>query len=341
MASFSAFSRAKAALMRKVPTPLLAFLLLALAPVPALASATAGASAPPPRLLAERGFIVWDPASSREHLLFTAEIENTRGPAALIVETPLVPVLDAVDDDLALALERLFAMHGERAEVSFEAFPTTQKRGEARILQAADAGSLGGYLESKNLVAYPGLFSFARDFGGRAFHYAALEVPEAEDGHRVLAWTAISMTTPRPFYPLATPDESRTPEGRASNLSVYTLSPELLALTIGEFDTGTPVRIERADLEGALGDALLSALGLDSIEGPLWLQRFEPSRMPIGAEDGFFVRVPEPSPKTLPEEASALSATRNAKRLLLLATAVAFAVAIAWAGSWERQRLRQ
>lgn len=321
--------------MRWLPIHLPALALLTLAPASALASATAGAEPSPPRLLAERGLIVWDPAAGREHLLITAEIERTPGPAALIVEVPLVPAVEPLEDETGAALGRLFALHAERAKLGFEAFPESRGRAAARILQAADAGSLGGFLEAHAMSAYPGLFAFARNFGTRAFHYVALEVPEAAEDARVLPWTAISFLTPRPFYPLATPNESLAPSAQASRLSLYTLSPELLALTVSEFDTGSAVRLSRADLENTLGVPLLSAFGLDAMHEPLWLQRFEPARLPVGSEDGFFLRIPEPAPKTMSTEASALSIKPHRKRLLVLSIALAFALSVAWAGSLD------
>lgn len=321
--------------MRRLPIHLPALALLALAPAPAFGSATAGPETEPPRLLAERGLVVWNPAEGREHLLITAEIEGAKGPAALIVEVPLVPMVEPVDGEAGAALDRLFALHAERAEMAFEPLPEGRGQAAARIVQAADAGSLGGYLEANALAPHPGLFAFARTFGARAFHYVALEVPEAANRNRVLPWTAISFLTPRPFYPLATPDESRPPSGKGSRFSIYTLSPELLALTAIQFDTGSAVRLSRRDLERSLGEPLLSAFGLDAMHEPLWLQRFEPARMPVGSEDGFFVRVPEPSPKAMPTETSALSAKRNAKRLLALTLAVLFAVSLAWVFSRE------
>lgn len=328
-----------ARVMRSSISLLAALAVLALLPARAMASATAGTGNAPPRLLSERALIVWHPSLGTQHLLVTAELEAGEGPAALIVPTPLPPAIETLDE--APALDRLLSLHFENAKTAAPlamAVAAPGQRVEGRLLQAADAGSLGGFLESKSMAAYPGLFAFARSYGARAFHYAALSLPEDVAGTRTLPWTAISFVTPRPFYPLATPEESifGADAARHSKLEIFTLSPELLALPPGEANVESSVRLDRDDLATALGEPLLTALGIDATYSTLWLQRFEPARTPIDAADTFFARVPEPSQKGSHATAIAPARARNARRLLTLAIASAFGLAIAWAGSRER-----
>lgn len=303
------------------PLPLLSFA------GAARASATIGTSESPPHLLAERGLVIWDPGRGQQHLFIAARVEASGGPAALIVESPLAPVIQARDDELGPALERLFSLHEGPIP------PFTEARGEAegRVLQAADAGSLGGFVEAHRMVAYPGLAEYARSFGERAFHYAAFVLPEQDDGPRTLPWTWLSYKTPRPFYPLAAPDEVISgPKEEGSSLEIFTLSPERLALSNSDFDTGIGLaqRLEREALHEALGAHLYSVFGLEEMPA-LWLQRFEPERLPIESEGSFFVRIPEPSPRAASE---ARSMSRNAKRFLALAIATAFAIAVTFLG---------
>lgn len=305
-----------------------------LSPASAWATATAGATSTPPRLLSERGVLVWDPASSSQHLFVTAEIEPGEGPAGIVFTTPRVPAVEPLDD-LGEAVEGLFALHRDKTDVEIAmARPSkAETTPSMRIMPAADAGSLGGWLESNDLSPHPGLVEFARDYGQRGFHYVALHLAEAPPGEaRVLPWTAISFRAPGPYYPLATP---RASYDQRTRLEIYTLSPELLALTLGEhFETGSAALVTRDELATAVGEAWLSATGIEK-EGPsLWLQRFEPERTAMG-EDGFFVRVPAPALKTIPEGAT--SRSRNGKRLLVLLVGVVFSASIAWLGSWERR----
>lgn len=316
-----------------------ALALALLAPLSALASATAGATSTPPRLLDERGVLVWDPSQSAQHLFVTAKLEAGEGPAALILTTPLVPAVEPLGEGLGAAFDGLFALHGEKVEAEVARAPSVEaKAPTARVLQAADAGSLGGWLENNGLAPHPGLVEFARDYGNRAFHYVALRFAEASPNEpRVLPWTAVSFLAPRPYYPLATPEASYDERTR---LEIYTLSPELLALTLGEhFETGSAALITRDELSAAVGEAWMSATGIEK-EGPsLWLQRFEPQRTAIGQEDAFFVRVPTPAKKTISEGAST-SVSRNGKRLGLLLLFGVLGAALAWLESWDRRSKR-
>lgn len=328
--------------MRRLLIFLSALASIASASLETRASATAGASAAPPRLVAERGLVVWDPVLGREHLLVTAQLEAGAGPSALVLPIPLPPVVEPVSNELSAAVEKLIAAHSAQAEIEVAPWPSASGPAASSVLQAADAGSLGGFLERHALAAYPGLSAFARSYGERAYYYVALSLPKVEGkgerAPRVLPWTAVSFTTPRPFYPLATPAEVVS-EPKARSLEVYTLSPELLALTAGdEFDSGKAVRISQEELARFFGDELLSAWNVEKALGAYWLQRFVPERTPIDGEDGFFVRIPEPSPRTLPTEITAPPPPKHASRLLAFALATAFAALVAWAGSREPSR---
>ena len=315
-----------------------ALALALLAPLSAHAAATAGATSTPPRIVTERALLVWDPARPSEHLFVTAELEAAEGPVAMVLPTPLVPAVEPLTDDPSPALNRLFATHAAKAEIEVaEALP----KGEAatpRTMPAADAGALGAWLDRNGLAAHPELADFARSYGEKAFHYVALRLADAKpDEPRVLPWTAISFVAPGPYYPLVTPAASFDERTR---LEIYTLSPELLALTLGEhFETGSAALITRDELSAAVGEAWMSATGIEK-EGPsLWLQRFEPQRTAIGQEDAFFVRVPTPAKKTISEGAST-SVSRNGKRLGLLLLFGVLGAALAWLESWDRRSKR-
>jgi len=316
-----------------------ALALALLAPLSAHAAATAGATSTPPRIVTERALLVWDPARPSEHLFVTAELEAAEGPVAMVLPTPLVPAVEPLTDDPSPALNRLFATLAAKAEIEVtEALP----KGEAatpRTMPAADAGALGAWLDRNGLAAHPELADFARSYGEKAFHYVALRLADAKpDEPRVLPWTAISFVAPGPYYPLVTPAASFDERSR---LEIYTLSPELLALTLGEhFDTGIAAQLTREEVAAALGESWMRTLGLDE-EGPpsFWLQRFEPMRTAIGKEDGVFVRVPAPVKKTVPAEASTLP--RNGRRLLIVLVGAAFSFAIAWLASWEGRASRR
>lgn len=314
----------------------LSALALALAPAAASASATAGTSPSPPRLLEERGLLVWNPSSGREHLLISAQME-AEGPAAMIVEVPLAPAVEAVETETEAAILRLLSLSEGEAPAVIEP-PPPREPAHVRVLQASDAGSLGGFLDAHRLAPYEGLSAFARSFGGRAFYYVALSLPSAPEAPRTLPWTAISFRTPRPFYPLATPEELLTSEdGRRSSLEIYTLSPERLAMTSKAFDSGLTLRLSRADLERTLGEALLSSFGFDDPGASYWLQRFEVERLPLG-EDGFFVRIPEPVPQTISESATVTPRSRQSTRFLIMGAATALAISLAWLISREPSR---
>lgn len=313
-------------------------LALVLTPLPALAAATAGATRPP-RILAERALLVWDPSRTSEHLLIAAELEPAAGPVAMIVPTPIVPAVDPLPEDPSTALNRLFGVHAAKADV--EVVAKVAAKGEAptaTVLQAADAGALGGWLERNGLAAHPALTEFARAYGAKAYHYVALRLADAQaDEPRSLPWTAISFIAPGPYYPIATPEPSFDENSR---LEIYTLSPELLALTVDErFDTGVAALLSRDEVAAALGETWMRAFDIEA-EGPdLWLQRFEPKRTAIGREDGIFVRVPTPAKKTVHEEASLLPP--NGKRLVAFLAVAAFAFVVTWLASWEGRSARR
>ena len=258
---------------------------------------------------------------------------------AFIVPAPLVPAVEPVPDEPSPALERLFATHAAKANVEVrEQTVAKAEAPQASVLQAGDAGALGGWLERNGLASYPALVEFARNYGTKAYHYVALRLAEAPEGEaRVLPWTAISFMAAGPYYPIATPEPSFDERSR---LEIYTLSPELLALTLGEsFDTGAAALLTRDELKAALGETWMQAFGIEA-EGPdMWLQRFEPRRTAIGKEDGIFVRVPAPAKKTVYEEASQLPP--NGKRLIAFLAVAAFAFVVTWLASWEGRSARR
>lgn len=192
-------------------------------------------------VLGEEAIIVFDPATSTEHFIRSAEFHTTGADLGFIVPTPTPPTFGEVDQSVFTELANTYeAARSEKVELSlsmwlaltlsrkgggpgvFELSSTRVAGMDVTVLRATDATELEAWLTKHGFVTRPALKAWLENYIQRGFVFSAFRYAADE---RIVTTKAvrISFTTPTPVYPYLEPADAMS---RGKALRVWLVAPE-------------------------------------------------------------------------------------------------------------------
>ncbi|MEZ0371472.1 MAG: DUF2330 domain-containing protein [Candidatus Sericytochromatia bacterium] len=230
--------------------------ILLLWPAPALASALAwrapGYAAP----LAEEALIVWQPETHVEHLILRADFETDKPDLGLLIPSPTVPTIRAIDQAIFARLTRQIQPHeqsrtglnpslllwllqgagGSRtpdnsaSDSAVEVLAARQVAGyEVSVLRSASPAALRDWLRKRRYAVRPGLEAWLQPYLRKHWAITACKLSQVGPvrGLRLQALD-LRFVTATPFYPYREPgDGANSGEiaAPARQLRIFFLGP--------------------------------------------------------------------------------------------------------------------
>ncbi|MEZ0371899.1 MAG: DUF2330 domain-containing protein [Candidatus Sericytochromatia bacterium] len=239
--------------------------ILLLWPVPALATALAWRAPGYAVPLAEEALIIWQPETHVEHLILRADFETDKPDLGLLIPTPTVPTINAIDQAIfarlgqqiqpreqshtslnpSLLLWLLQVAGGSPtpdnsagSDAAVEVLTQRQVAGyEVSVLRSASPAALRDWLRKRRYAVRPGLEAWLQPYLRK--HWAIMACKLSQVGPvRGLRLQALDLRfiTATPFYPYREPgDGANSGEiaAPARQLRLFLLGPEPLTGAYG------------------------------------------------------------------------------------------------------------
>lgn len=274
----------------------------------------------------ESALIVWDPATSTEHFIRSAQFVTDAEDFGFLVPTPTPPELGEVGGSLFAQLRsqtaarvirtsekqsifRLFRADAEDTAVgsagppsgpmenSVQVLSREQVAGyDAAVLKAADPNALSDWLNDHGYMTRPALTEWLKHYVDNQWVITAFKLSRNEGGRGIVASPVrLSFQTEKPFYPYREPADMRdgAVKARPRTLRVFFLSDKRYSASIGDAGTN-PTRVRWAGPldEPALQNLERSMRLSESLNAPIkHLTEFEDGSSPRPGTDELYFQV--------------------------------------------------